>query len=223
MRPPACETVLLQIALGSRAEGQGLPKQACQPTEPWPQVMIPGKQNYSLTWAWSLPYDPVKAVNDALLKSIPEDQGALLIGQLTMICGQLAGMHGAILHLRLCLLKSTPAATACQIACLCAAGCRQVGRSTKAVCPAACCRPSSCNVLAAACVHEHAELCGSLQQNIEPTRVSAQRQVKHLQVSGMAWTCSQTQPGSSCGGPRGTLTGGAPTTQTPHPLTTLGA
>ena len=40
------------------------------------QVMVPGKQNYSLTWAWSLPYDPVRAVNDALTV-IPEDRGML--------------------------------------------------------------------------------------------------------------------------------------------------
>ena len=40
------------------------------------QVMVPGKQNYSLTWAWSLPYDPVRAVNDALMV-IPEDRGRL--------------------------------------------------------------------------------------------------------------------------------------------------
>ena len=37
-------------------------------------MMVPGKQNYSLTWAWSMSYDPVRAVNDALT-SIPEDSG----------------------------------------------------------------------------------------------------------------------------------------------------
>lgn len=38
------------------------------------QVMVPGKQNYSLTIAWQLPYDPVAAVNRSL-KSIPENEG----------------------------------------------------------------------------------------------------------------------------------------------------
>ena len=37
--------------------------------------MVPGKQNYSLTNAWQLDYDPVTAVNHAL-RSIPEEDGA---------------------------------------------------------------------------------------------------------------------------------------------------
>ena len=43
---------------------------------PGSQVMVPGKQNYSLTIAWHLPYDPVSAVNQALMR-IPEEEGEL--------------------------------------------------------------------------------------------------------------------------------------------------
>ena len=74
----------------------------------WLQVMIPGKQNYSLTWAWSLPYDPVKAANDALMKSIPEDEGALLICLLTMGDQPASTRHRA---------------ASAQVTHLCAAGC----------------------------------------------------------------------------------------------------
>lgn len=48
--------------------------------------MVPGKQNYSLTLAWQLDYDPVSAVNQALMR-IPEEQGELLrISRLQLLC-----------------------------------------------------------------------------------------------------------------------------------------
>ena len=45
------------------------------------QVMVPGKQNYSLTLAWHMAYDPVTAVNHDL-RSIPEEDGELA----TVLC-----------------------------------------------------------------------------------------------------------------------------------------
>lgn len=51
---------------------------------PWQQVLVPGKQNYSLAITWALDHDPVERVQQALAAAAGEEAAASTSGRLEL-------------------------------------------------------------------------------------------------------------------------------------------